>query len=230
MQRRTKIVATLGPSTDDPKVLDGMIQAGVDVVRVNFSHGTSEEHLRRAENVRNRARAHGRQVGVLADLQGPRFRVGRLPGGAMELVEGDLSRDIVMAVQTKRTRTGLDVVTSRPPGEDGYFMIVGREKDLVITGGFNVFPKEIEDVISAHPAVAMVAVIGVPEEKWGEAVKAVVELRAGATSPSAVFSRVRVIPVTPPARFSRLSTCNVSSTAIPKATVSASPRSLESKG
>ena len=52
MPRRTKIVATLGPSTDDPKVLDEMIQAGVDVVRVNFSHGTHEEHIRRAEQVR----------------------------------------------------------------------------------------------------------------------------------------------------------------------------------
>ena len=88
MQRRTKIVATLGPSTDDPKVLDGMIQAGVDVVRVNFSHGTSEEHLRRAENVRNRARAHGRQVGVLADLQGPKIRIARFTDDKVVLQEG----------------------------------------------------------------------------------------------------------------------------------------------
>ncbi|MGI9321363.1 MAG: pyruvate kinase, partial [Thiogranum sp.] len=88
MQRRTKIVATLGPATDDPKVLDAMIQAGVDVVRVNFSHGTSEEHLRRAENVRNRARAHGRQVGVLADLQGPKIRIARFTDGKIVLQEG----------------------------------------------------------------------------------------------------------------------------------------------
>ena len=88
MQRRTKIVATLGPSTDDPKVLDGMIQAGVDVVRVNFSHGTPEEHLRRAENVRNRARAHGRQVGVLADLQGPKIRIARFTDDKVVLQEG----------------------------------------------------------------------------------------------------------------------------------------------
>jgi pyruvate kinase len=88
MQRRTKIVATLGPSTDDPKVLDDMIQAGVDVVRVNFSHGTPEEHLRRAENVRNRARAHGRQVGVLADLQGPKIRIARFKDGKVVLQEG----------------------------------------------------------------------------------------------------------------------------------------------
>lgn len=89
MQRRTKIVATLGPSTDDPKVLDEMIQAGVDVVRLNFSHGTHEEHIKRAKAVRNRARASGRQVGVLADLQGPKIRIERFVDGLVHLTEGD---------------------------------------------------------------------------------------------------------------------------------------------
>ena len=88
MQRRTKIVATLGPSTDDSKVLDDMIQAGVDVVRVNFSHGAHEEHFRRAEQVRNRARAHGRQVGVFADLQGPKIRIEKFKEGKIRLAEG----------------------------------------------------------------------------------------------------------------------------------------------
>ena len=77
MLRRTKIVATLGPATDDPKVLDQIIAAGVDVVRLNMSHGTHEEHERRADWVRNRARASGRQVGVLIDLQGPKIRCGK---------------------------------------------------------------------------------------------------------------------------------------------------------
>jgi fatty-acyl-CoA synthase len=63
--------------------------------------------------------------------------------------------------------------------EEGFLHIVDRKKDMIVTGGFNVFPREIEDVISAHPAVAQVAVIGVPEERWGEAVKAVVILRPG---------------------------------------------------
>jgi len=89
MQRRTKIVATLGPSTDEPKVLDDMIQAGVDVVRLNFSHGSHEEHLKRAEAVRHRARAHGRQVGVLVDLQGPRIRIDRFKEGKVDLKEGE---------------------------------------------------------------------------------------------------------------------------------------------
>jgi fatty-acyl-CoA synthase len=70
---------------------------------------------------------------------------------------------------------------AREDGE-GFYTIVDRKKDMIVTGGFNVFPREIEDVISAHPAVANVAVIGVPDERWGEAVKAVVVLRPGATA------------------------------------------------
>src|SRR3569623_3527136 len=88
MLRRTKIVATLGPATDDPKALDGISQAGVDVVRINFSLGEPGEHRRRVEAVRNRARAHGRQVGVLAELQGPKIRIDRLKEGKVTLVEG----------------------------------------------------------------------------------------------------------------------------------------------
>ena len=89
MLRRTKIVATVGPATDDPKVLDGIIQAGVDVVRINFSHGHADEHRRRVEMVRNRAQAHGRQVGVLADLQGPKIRIDRFKDGKVSLVEDE---------------------------------------------------------------------------------------------------------------------------------------------
>ena len=65
--------------------------------------------------------------------------------------------------------------------EDGFYTIVDRKKDMVVTGGVNVFPREVEDVISGHPAVAAVAVIGVPDERWGEAVKAVVVIRPGET-------------------------------------------------
>ena len=89
MLRRTKIVATLGPATDDPKVLDEVIAAGVDVVRLNMSHGTHEDHERRAEWVRNRARASGRQVGVLIDLQGPKIRCGKFADGEIELAPDD---------------------------------------------------------------------------------------------------------------------------------------------
>ncbi len=66
--------------------------------------------------------------------------------------------------------------------DEGYLYIVDRTKDMVITGGFNVFPREVEDVISSHPAVSMVMVVGVPDPKWGEAVKAVVVLESDATA------------------------------------------------
>lgn len=89
MRRRTKIVATLGPASSDQQTIDRLIEAGVDVVRLNFSHGTAEEHLQRAELVRQRARAHGRAIGVLADLQGPKIRIGKFKEGKIFLKEGE---------------------------------------------------------------------------------------------------------------------------------------------
>jgi acyl-CoA synthetase (AMP-forming)/AMP-acid ligase II len=65
--------------------------------------------------------------------------------------------------------------------EDGYVYLVDRKKDMIITGGFNVFPSEVEHAILTHPEVLDCAVIGVPDEKWGEAVKAVLQLKPGAT-------------------------------------------------
>jgi len=89
MSRHTKIVATLGPATDDLKVLDKLIEAGVDVVRLNFSHDVAEMHMKRAEAARERAAAHGRHVGVLVDLQGPKIRIGKFKNGPIRLAEGD---------------------------------------------------------------------------------------------------------------------------------------------
>ncbi|MES9827051.1 MAG: pyruvate kinase [Candidatus Thiodiazotropha sp.] len=90
MPRRTKIVATLGPATDDPKILDDIIHAGVDVVRLNLSHDHHDAQRQRAERIRNRARACGRQIGVLADLQGPKIRIGRFKSGSINLSEDDI--------------------------------------------------------------------------------------------------------------------------------------------
>jgi fatty-acyl-CoA synthase len=76
--------------------------------------------------------------------------------------------------------------------EEGYLTIVDRKKDMIVSGGFNVFPREVEDVLSSHPAVGAVAVIGVPDDKWGEAVKAVVVLRPGAAvTPDELASLVK---------------------------------------
>nr|WP_167631633.1 pyruvate kinase [Mariprofundus ferrooxydans] len=86
--RRTKIVATLGPASESPAVLDRLIKAGVNVVRLNFSHGTPEEHRQRAESVRAAAKNNGVVVGILADMQGPKIRVGKFITGKTELVPG----------------------------------------------------------------------------------------------------------------------------------------------
>jgi fatty-acyl-CoA synthase len=75
--------------------------------------------------------------------------------------------------------------------EDGFWYIVDRTKDMIVTGGFNVFPREVEDVVAEHPAVAQVGVIGVPDEKWGEAVTAVVVLRDGAHDRDAVTREIQ---------------------------------------
>jgi len=88
MPRSTKIVATLGPASSDPLVLERMLVAGVDVVRFNFSHGTAEDHLERARHVREAAARIGRDIAIMADLQGPKIRVGRFKGGRVTLRAG----------------------------------------------------------------------------------------------------------------------------------------------
>ncbi len=88
MPRRTKIVATLGPASSDARTLERMIAAGLDVVRMNFSHGTAKEHGERVELVRALARKARRTVGVLVDLQGPKIRIGRFKDGKIMLVVG----------------------------------------------------------------------------------------------------------------------------------------------
>lgn len=86
--RRTKIVATIGPASESPEVLDQLIAAGVNVVRLNFSHGTPEEHRTRAENVRAAAKNNDVIVGILADMQGPKIRIGKFKAGKTMLKPG----------------------------------------------------------------------------------------------------------------------------------------------
>jgi pyruvate kinase len=88
MLRSTKIVATLGPSSSDPETLKRMIVAGVDVVRLNFSHGTAADHQKRADLVKDIARECGRTVAIMCDLQGPKIRVGKFKDGKVRLEKG----------------------------------------------------------------------------------------------------------------------------------------------
>src|ERR1700742_5110195 len=88
MIRGTKIVATLGPATSDPEVLERLIRAGVDVVRLNFSHGKAQDHIDRAELVRSIAARCAPTVALMADLQGPKIRVGKFAEGKVMLEKG----------------------------------------------------------------------------------------------------------------------------------------------
>ncbi|MBD0356857.1 MAG: pyruvate kinase, partial [Rubrobacter sp.] len=88
MERRTKIVATLGPGTSTEEVIRELVRFGVDVARLNFSHGDHELHLKNASFVREAAESLGRNVAVMQDIQGPKIRVGEVVGDT-ELVEGN---------------------------------------------------------------------------------------------------------------------------------------------
>src|ERR1700694_3102491 len=87
--RRTKIVATIGPASREPEVLARLVDAGMDVARLNYSHGTLDEHAETAERVRAAASLAGRPVAILQDLPGPKLRIGPLRDGIVELTAGD---------------------------------------------------------------------------------------------------------------------------------------------
>ncbi len=108
MLRSTKIVATLGPASSDPAVLERMVRAGVDVVRLNFSHGTTEDHLARAQLVKDMSRKTGRTVAIMCDLQGPKIRVGKFKDGKVTLQKGHLFILDAACELGDEARAGLD--------------------------------------------------------------------------------------------------------------------------
>ena len=106
MLRRTKILATLGPATDKPGVMEGLFAAGIDVVRMNFSHGSAQDHIDRANAIRELSKKTGRRVGILADLQGPKIRIARFKDTKVILNEGqefalDINLDPMMGDNTQ---------------------------------------------------------------------------------------------------------------------------------
>ena len=90
--RRARIVATLGPASRSPAMVEALARAGADVFRLNFSHGTPADHRAALEAVRAAEIAIDRPLAVLADLQGPKLRLGQFEGGKAELVAGELFR------------------------------------------------------------------------------------------------------------------------------------------
>src|SRR4051812_824916 len=91
-RRRTKIIATIGPASSTPEVLARLFQGGADVFRLNFSHGTHDDHLARIGMIRDLETRFDRPIGILADVQGPKLRVGRFGGGRVQLQTGQKFR------------------------------------------------------------------------------------------------------------------------------------------
>ena len=90
--RRTKIVCTIGPASEEPNMLRELIQAGLDVARLNFSHGTYEEHAQRIARIRHAAEEVGKHVGIMLDIKGPKIRTGKILNGEVQLNDGDTIR------------------------------------------------------------------------------------------------------------------------------------------
>jgi pyruvate kinase len=125
--RRTKIVATIGPASSSPEVLEKMILAGMDVARLNFSHGTEADHLDRVNTIRSIAKRLGRTVGILGDLQGPKIRVGKFQDGKVLLKAGE---HFILDAECKlgnQERVGLDY--KELPGD------VGKGDTLLLDDG-----------------------------------------------------------------------------------------------
>ena len=119
MTRATKIVATLGPASSSAEVLERLILAGVDVVRMNFSHGTPQDHIDRANLVRALAAKHNRPVGILADLQGPKIRVGKFAEGKITLKMGDAFILDAKCELGNQERVGIDYKELHSPFSKG---------------------------------------------------------------------------------------------------------------
>lgn len=143
--RKTKIVATLGPASSSEEMLARMIVAGVDVVRLNFSHGKAEEHIQRTEFVRGIAARLGRPIGVLCDLQGPKIRIGKFEQGAVKLNQGDkfiLDADCKLGNQQ---RVGLDYRNLPKEVEPGTVLLL--DDGRIVMSVEEVSGKEIHCVV-----------------------------------------------------------------------------------
>jgi pyruvate kinase len=122
--RKTKIVATLGPASSSEEVINHMVEAGVDLVRLNFSHGTAQDHIDRAALVRKIAAQHRRPIGVLCDLQGPKIRIGTFEQGKVQLAAGDKFTLDAECLLGNQERVGLDYETLPDEVEPGVRLLL----------------------------------------------------------------------------------------------------------
>jgi pyruvate kinase len=158
--RRTKIVATVGPASRDPGRLWGLISAGVDVLRLNFSHGSREEHAENVERIRNAGEAVGREVGILGDLPGPKLRLDDFGHDVVVLHSGD--RMALTTVEGEGSRERLPVAWEGLPGAvttgDHIYLADGR----VRLRAFDVTDHEVRCEVEAGGAVASHQGINLP--------------------------------------------------------------------
>jgi pyruvate kinase len=145
MHRATKIVATIGPASNTPEILLQMIQAGLDVVRLNFSHGTADDHRQRAEFVREAARQAGREVAIMADLQGPKIRVGKFENGKIMLVAGEpfvLDADCELGNEQRAGLDYKDLPRDLKPGD-----VLLLNDGLIVLNVSRVIGNEIHTIV-----------------------------------------------------------------------------------
>ena len=117
---KTRIVATIGPASDVPDVLEAMIRAGLNVARLNFSHGKFEDHAARIDRLRAAAAAAGREIALLADLPGPKMRIGELETEPIELAKGQLftlTTDEIVGNQTRASVSFARLPQAVKPGD-----------------------------------------------------------------------------------------------------------------
>ena len=157
--RRTKIVATVGPASRDPEVLRQLLDAGVDVFRLNFAHGTADEHAETVRRIRRTSEEAGREVGILGDLPGPKLRLGELEGDVAVLHSGSTVR---MRGETNGVRGDQERLTvqweafSRAVHEgDPVFLADGRVRLRVLSveGGDVICEIEAGGAVSSHQGV-----------------------------------------------------------------------------
>jgi pyruvate kinase len=134
--RRTRIVATLGPASSDAAMIQKLFEAGADLFRLNFSHGTVDDHLARLKMIRDIERASGHPIGIIADLQGPKLRVGKFKNGAIDVIAGHKLRLDLDPTEGDETRVCLphpEIIAVATIGmtllvDDGKVNMVVREK------------------------------------------------------------------------------------------------------
>ena len=132
IQRKTKIVATLGPSSSSEEMIARLIVAGVNVVRLNFSHGTAQDHIQRAEIVRKIAAQLNRPIGVLCDLQGPKIRIGKFAEGKITLKPGDKFILDAACELGDQARVGLDYKTLPDEVEEGTVLLLDDGRIVLV--------------------------------------------------------------------------------------------------